>query len=115
MGAAVSIHISARHAQGIHRALPQALIEIAVGVFLDRESLVIEEREVLYEFRRFIEIKQNADPATMCRRKNRAEKPDQIKRCELALLRMQQDVIAQVVGESRFKNVGHEAQANLNH
>ena len=102
MGAAVRVHLPARHAERRHRAVMQAEIKMPVRVFLDWEPVVLEKGEVLDELRRFVEIDENADPATLRRGENGAEKPDEIKRRKLAVFRMEQDVFAQVVGEGGF-------------
>ncbi len=99
MGASERINFPARHAQGGHRAMMKAEIKMPVSVLLNREPLGIEKGQVFDELRGFVEIDQNADAATMRRGENGAEQPDEIKRRKLAVFRVEQDLLVQVVGE----------------
>ena len=99
VGAFEGEHFAAGHAEFLHRAIAQALIEMLVRVFLHGKAVLLEKREVLDEFRGFVEVHQHADPAAIRRREHGAQQADEIERRELALLGMKQDFFAQIGGQ----------------
>lgn len=65
VGTAISEQLSATHAQFVHHAIPKCLVEVAVGVLLNRKAILLQKRKVLDKIRWLIEVNEHAYPAVL--------------------------------------------------
>jgi hypothetical protein len=111
MAAFVGEKLAASGAEFFGRAVLEGFVEILVGVLLDRETGLIEELEIFDQIRRFVEIDEDADATALGRRENRVEQPDEIEFGKLAIFRMEQNFLVEVVRQRGGEGGRHRSSS----